>query len=362
MSYKKEFGNYDQAKSSYKVALEVARHQQDSTHMIFANNNLGQLYLEIGNLDSAVFHTERSLSLMPKNSHPYQVGIVMSNLAHLYAQNKQLERGLNLCTEAEQYFLLSENKSGLDNLYLTKAGISRSLGDIENALKYCRKSEKTSLATESKGTLLSCFVEYKTIFKELSDYKQALIYADRHDSLKSILLETDLKKQVEELELKYTKAKTEKQLSLMTIKAQEDEMTIQKSNFQKWILGSLLSLIAIITALLFWQVRVKRKHNRELSLKNIRIKTSLKENKDLMKEIHHRVKNNLQIISSLLDIQSREISDPIAATVLQQSVARVNSIAKIHQSLYSNQATKINLKSYLEDLVFSLQDMYGTGR
>lgn len=90
-----------------------------------------------------------------------------------------------------------------------------------------------------------------------------------------------------------------------------------------------------------------------------KIKASLKQKELLLKEIHHRVKNNLQIVSSLLWLQANTIEDPAVVRLFEDSQNRINSMALVHQKLYgSDDLSRINLGEYLEDLVYYLCESY----
>jgi len=91
-----------------------------------------------------------------------------------------------------------------------------------------------------------------------------------------------------------------------------------------------------------------------------KVRASLHEKEILLREIHHRVKNNLQIIASLLFLQSINISDAFTLDILRESRSRVKSMALIHEKLYrSEDLAHIPFATYLEGLIESLKDAYG---
>ena len=102
--------------------------------------------------------------------------------------------------------------------------------------------------------------------------------------------------------------------------------------------------------------------NNELLEKNIQLQSLISEKEVLLKEIHHRVKNNLQVITSLLSLQSSFIEDDESKALFRYSQYRINSMAMIHEMLYKSQdISKINYGDYAEKLVSGLvTSMKGT--
>jgi|GEM_PF-6833239 PAS domain S-box-containing protein len=90
-----------------------------------------------------------------------------------------------------------------------------------------------------------------------------------------------------------------------------------------------------------------------------KISKALTEKETLLKEIHHRVKNNLQIISSLLYLQSQKTKDPVSNQILQESQNRIRTMALVHEHLYShNDFSQINFTEYIKDLYQFISSNY----
>ncbi|WP_456462930.1 7TM diverse intracellular signaling domain-containing protein [Lutibacter sp.] len=107
------------------------------------------------------------------------------------------------------------------------------------------------------------------------------------------------------------------------------------------------------------QKEYTKKLNIEVEQKTMELSTALKHKNELLAEIHHRVKNNLQIIYSLFNLQERRIKNPESKDILESGKNKVKSMSLVHEHLYKNDSFKdINIKNYLTDLVSYLNNLY----
>ncbi len=131
-----------------------------------------------------------------------------------------------------------------------------------------------------------------------------------------------------------------------------------------WFIA-LCSLISILLIYTFVFIRTRQLEQDNVKLENTvasrtrELRQSLTEKEVLLKEIHHRVKNNLQTITSLLDLQGRGISDDAAKSAIQDGQNRVRSIALIHQNLYQNESLgNIEFSSFMNELTQSVKNVF----
>lgn len=159
-------------------------------------------------------------------------------------------------------------------------------------------------------------------------------YLVAHDSVTN----TEKFRAVEDLSTQYETQKKE-----ATIAEQQEALRQGKIRF--WLIAGILAIALAAGAALYALTRQLRRRNTEKEL--------------LIKEVHHRVKNNLQVLSSLLHLQSRHIQDETALDALREGQSRVESMSLIHQKLYvGDNLAAVDMPDYLHHLGNTLLDAY----
>lgn len=105
------------------------------------------------------------------------------------------------------------------------------------------------------------------------------------------------------------------------------------------------------------------RNNRELNSLNVQLSSQNEEKTLLLKEIHHRVKNNLQVVSSLLRLQSNELTDEATKEQFSEAISRISSMALIHEKMYQKEnLANLDLKVYLDSLISDLMITYSANQ
>jgi two-component sensor histidine kinase len=167
-------------------------------------------------------------------------------------------------------------------------------------------------------------------------------------------------RQAEELQVKYATEEKETQFNLLNQKEKLEHENLQQADRVRDATIGGIVLVFIIALLIYQQNRVKQKSNESITHKNDLLQHLLTEKEWLLKEVHHRVKNNLHTVICLLESQARYLEND-ALKAIENSQHRIYAMSLIHQKLYqSDDIKKIDMAVYIPELVKSLKEGFGT--
>ena len=320
-------------------AVQLIEGQGPSLQLAAAYKMLSESYLEIPDYDLALDYIDRSIKTKQTlNVSTLELASSINSRGNIYKFMDRLDEALTdyahvleVCETAGHQIGMRASLANLGHVHLIKKEYAKA---VPYKLRALEIQEKTGQVQQVAENLLHLSEAYAG----LGDYSTAYIYRVKLDSVKSIEHNQALDKLTNELGVKYETEKKEEAIANLSNRVRLQTISLG--------LGALILLIALVAALIF------RKLNRKLKLKNY-------ENEILLKEIHHRVKNNLQILSSLLSLQSEHLVDMSARDAITEGKNRVESMSMIHQRLYTKRdITSVDIKEYISELARYLEDAF----
>jgi two-component sensor histidine kinase len=267
-------------------------------------------------------------------------------------------------TDLKTQYYASEDQMMLDHVYYY--GV---MGDFYILTKQYRKAVpyvQNILAFrpgQVKPISLTRFYRMQFVIDSASgNYAEALRYYEKSKQLNDSLFSITNRKQIAELEIAYHTSQKEQSIRLLEMNEKNQAQELKDAHRQRNFTIAGIAAMLIITGLAWNGYRNKQRSNRALQAKQAEINKQnqslqqlVKEKQWLLKEVHHRVKNNLQIVISLLNTQTDFLDNPSALNAIQDSRERMQAIALIHQKLYQqDQSTLIDMHSYIHELVSHL--------
>jgi two-component sensor histidine kinase len=359
-------------------------------------HNLMMIQWQTDKLEDRVEFITKVKEASINNGARLSVYLTNSYLINLYEKNKQYEKALQFAIENETLavnnkdiyneYISNKVKYGLykktgnhtesektaDKLFMLKDSLSNIqrrgiVMELESKYESDKKQKEIALL-QAQGKLDAIAIaneteKRKTLFRE-NELKQAAIIEQQKNYVllarQNVLMDSIVESEqayngllLSENNLKQTQLAREQQLK-NALSRENNLQTSQliKEKQTRWLLTGGIALLLLSGFSIFTLYKKQKK-------KNILIQKQASDLEVLMKEIHHRVKNNLQVVSSLLDLQSHTITDSQASAAVKEGKNRVQSMALIHQNLYSEGNIKgIMVKEYISNLVQSLSDSY----
>ena len=225
--------------------------------------------------------------------------------------------------------------------------------DKANLLITARKNRTGDLALEEFYKLNSL------IEKELGNFTAAWSYNQKYIECLDKTSKKIEKEQFEKHQIDFELVEKENQIRKLNIASLQKNLLVQKQRNYLLVSAIVLffSIIAFVTFVLFY--RTIKKKNIAISENVQKLEKSVKEKELLLKEIHHRVKNNFQLVTSLLNIQAREIDSKDLNEFIDKGQSRITSMALIHENLSQTaQLEKVNFQDYVQDLIENIKKTY----
>ncbi|MCD6329111.1 MAG: tetratricopeptide repeat protein [Candidatus Cloacimonetes bacterium] len=317
-----DMGEYEKALEYYFTSMQTDIDRDDKMGIAASYNNIAIVYDEMNELDKSLDYYKRSLALSEMIIDNFSIANTMNNMGYLYLKMNQDEN-------AHTHFMKALH-------------IAEDIGSQE-------------LIKESYDGLSQYYQKQK-------DFQKSLEFYERSEDIKDSLFSINTQRQIAKLQLQYDLESKEREIRLLQKDNEIKKLQLNRQKNLRYFFLAIFIFLVFLILLIYYAYITKIRMTKNL-LKEIeervkieeQLKLSVKEKNVMLKEIHHRVKNNMQIISSLLHLQSRHITDERSLQAFQVSQDRIRSMALIHEKLYrSSDFSSIDFSEYVQDLINNL--------
>ena len=389
---------YNDALKYGLLAAKTAEDVHDTTILLCTiYNRLGSVYGLLDKFDLARSYFEKAIGVAEKYKDVQSIKIVMTGLTDVLIAEEKPRQAIVLVEEMQQRFAIkSYSKSWYYAIslaiYTTMKNNAKSQQCIDSLLKtdvLTRGNYSTIYAFEALTMYYTASRQYKMSQKYLPEYidlakklslkrNEYVAYyrsflADSaqknylpainnyrlYFALKDSLYDVVKAGNVEELRIKYETEENEKSIAGLTKDASLQRERVRQANITRNITIAGAIVLLILVGLLYRSSRINKQNIAAINSKNTALNQLITEKEWLIKEIHHRVKNNLQIVMGLLQRQSAFVENENALAAIQSSENRMHSIALIHQKLYqADNLNKIGMGGYIDEMINYMKDSY----
>lgn len=333
-----------------------------------ALKNIGDIYSDINILDSAKFYYDSAFHIFKRLNDKVSmsryfmvVGVLHQKKQEYSKAMARYQQALDSLPAGSNNKLLFAISNNMANLYLTLADNNPVNKEqlLTKGITYARQLEEIA---EELGTITHKVKAYNTLYElylKTNNNAEALKYADKYIQFKDSLVSEQKQKIISDALTKYETEKKELELKLTSSRLLQSNTIRENQRIIIYLLVGGFIIISILIIVILNLYRKTKKSNRELEVKSETISLQKDEISLLLKEIHHRIKNNLQIVSGLLELHSSDAESPESAEALEEAQSRIQSIALIHELLYQSEGFKeIVFSEFVQELANYVKDSF----
>lgn len=304
----------------------------------FTLHVLGNNLMELGRVDEALPYFQRSISIGKQYGFYNNLSDSYIALTDLYSQIGDFENSEISGKEALKYAELLQNEFMIVRSLLSLGKLKNQEGLHYASIAYLQRSLKT--ATDNFGDkyfLSLIYQELARAFEGVNNIPEAFKAFKKYNEFSELVFNAEADQRIALLQTEMDVAQKESTISLQTERLKQQQIT--------QLFTLILTGLMVFFLFFLYRVFIKRKKY------SLLLEKQNKEKEFLLKEIHHRVKNNLETISSLLSLQTAQLDNAELQDIMRESQNRVQSMGIIHQNLYQGEnLAAIEMKNYFENL------------
>ncbi len=303
----KKMQDYDGSLDYHLKALEVRELIGNRIEITKSINNIGMVYLEKKEYERALQYFTKAYVVKKELKDDKLLATTLSNMGMVFQFLGNLEKAQQFFKDSLTLRRNSLHKGELATILIDLGALSIKQNQFKEANKYLEEAHSLVVEIDNNELMVYILENYTKIQELLGNYKLALAYHRKYHKLKAKIFSEKRTRQITEIQMRYETEKKEQEIAFL------------------------------------------RKQND--------IKT------DLMRELHHRVKNNLYVLANLLSLQSNQLKDSDARNIVKEGENRVRAMNLIHHELYNEDDVHVvDMEQYIKNLTTHLMEAYGYRR
>jgi two-component sensor histidine kinase len=347
-------GNNAEALKYFKQSLQLAIERGDKIDQIDARRAIGKIYISTNNFTEAESYYTPALALAKEIGDVQILANMYVCMGHYYRATGNYSEALKNYLSSESAYQSISHKLDLARLYSDIGSVYTSLQNYNAAKKYFNEAKGLYVGLDSKLSMGEYYKGKEKLDSATGNWQSAYQHYKEYITIRD---STFNKETLQKLVGSQILFENEKKEALAKVLQEKKDLVVlaeikRQQNIRNAAFGVLL-LVLVFSAVVFRQrnkIAGEKKKSDQLLL----------DKELLLREIHHRVKNNLEIVSSLLALQSAQIDDAQTKDAMQESQNRVQSIGIVHQKLYQGtNLGAIEMKDYFINLSESILDSFG---
>lgn len=323
-------------------------------------NNIMNVYKRQGLLDSALAMGRASIALKSRAGDRLGLATSWQNVATIHTELGQLDSAEHWLSKAYDYYHATQDGEGTASALSHMQDLALARGNNQRAVTLGQQALATAEELGLVAWQRDAHNGLSIAYEKLGNYRLAQFHLQQWVSFDNARKQSEDAQALTRLQLNHDFA-IERQAERSAAQAERDRLqqALQVQTYQRKVLLWGVIAAVVVALLLLLLVRQRTRSQRQLQASNLKIARSLEDKELLLKEVHHRVKNNLQLVSSLLSLQARNLEGTAAKEAVKQSQQRIKSLAIIHQELYTREeVTGIDMHVFLQKLATGLESSF----
>ncbi len=275
----------------------------------------------------------------------------------LWYENTDAEMSIQYYLKAYYIFEKQNDLRGKVDIHYSLCRVYSKMNRYQDVIENAKKGLEIA-GNHSWNDVKRHLLHYLVLaYRKTENYEKTLDLIIEFYDTKAKYQEEISSKQLSELRVKYQAEEKEKELLKEKQIRASTELRLQHANFIRDLFLLTGIILILLISILIWLLKKSMSLRRRLDVKMNDYKSLAAQKEMLVKEVHHRVKNNLAVVGSLLELESDRAKNEEHRLSLLESSKRIESIAILHKSMYlSDNYENVNLKGYVLDIISLIKD------